>query len=481
MYPNGTTPNTRNLKIPAGIAMDCLNSIPLSVPEAKALLRSLPTYIQWQSTLTALKNPPAEYKEKVQPPTDILGGLKLIEADIDAGKLASEYEFGWSLYTLIHSAHDGHFAYIPDSVGAIFSWGRDMPLVSVSEDGQKLPSVFAFHDVLGSQFKNISYTPSAITQINGEDVSKYLEHFSQAGGLQDRDALYNNMFYSLAQVSLGMLGSATGMFAGNGRARFSYPGPTTTLTFANGTSLTFENWARPIINFQNIQSGEDLRDKVLYFGPRSSPSLASQVQANDQEVQMAAAEPPPGYPTPVVPGPDPIINGYFLDAPGYEDVAILQVPNFVVDVSAEKAFQKTTQEFIRAARDAGKSKVIIDLQANGGGTILQGYDMFKQFFPAIEPLGLNRLRAHPDLDAIGQSYSSYASRFPRGREANYTVRNIQATYFDYHMDMTVDGKPFGNWSEKFGPVETNGGMCPREERVLASQTDLECRSVYYDP
>lgn len=435
--------------VPAKLAYDCINSVPFNATAAKLILQGLPPYLNWQSTLTALKSPPAEYASKVQPPLDILGGLSQMAADVDAGKFTSEYDFGWTLYTLIQSAHDGHFAYIPDSVGSVFAFGRKVPLVSVSEDGEQLPSIFAFYDVLGMQFKNITYTPSPVVEIDGQDASEFLEQWSQCGSLQDRDALYNNVFYELAQVSLGSSGSGTGSFTGGGRGRFVYPGATTTLKFANGTEYTMENYARVQISFREIESGEDLGEWFTKFA-----GSAAQVESTGTVAAAAAAA--PGYPAPVVPGPGNLINGFYIDTPGYEDVAVLQVPNFVGTAAYEIGFQKTTQEFLPKALADGKTKLIIDLQANGGGTILQGYDMFKQLFPSLDPYGANRFRYTEAADLIGQSYSAYASLAPRGT-GNYSIRQVQNAYFDYHMDMTVDGEPFDSWDEKVGPVETNGG------------------------
>lgn len=439
--------------VPAKLAHDCLQTIPLNVSSAKTLLAELPTYLNWQSTLIALKNPPAEYVEKVQPALDILGGLEEMSSQLDAGKFTSEYDFGWALYTLIQSAHDGHFSYVPDSVSTLFTWGRPVPLVSVSEDGEKLPAVFAFTDVLGLQFKNISYTPSPVVEIDDQPVTEFLENWSQYGSLQDRDALYNNVFYELAQVSLGSDGSGTGMFTGGGRGRFVYPGATTTLKFANGSSYTMENYANVQQTFRGIETGEDLANK--FFTYTASAGLAN--------VQTAAAEDEfpdpetPGYPAPIVAGPGGIINGYYLDAPGKEDTAVLQVTNFVAVDSFEEPFQQTSQEFFAKALAAGKTKLIIDLQANGGGTILQGYDLFKQLFPSMDPYGANRWRYTEGADLIGQSYTAYTAGHPRSDSGNFTVTNIQTTWFDRQTDMTVDGKPFGSWKEKVGPHEVNGG------------------------
>ena len=446
MYGDGTT--TASYEVPAGMAWDCINSVPLNATSAKLLLESLKPYLEWQSTIAVLKDPPAEYVEKVQPATDIMAMMDQLADEVDAGKYTNEYLFGWALYTLIQGAHDGHFTYVPDSVGGIFQWGRRVPLVSVSEDGEQLPAIFAFEDVLGSQYKNISYTPSAVVAIDGVEATKFLEALSQLGSLQDRDALYNNVFYEIAQVGLGESGSGTGMFTGGGRGRYVYTGANTTLTFANGTERTIENFARVRFNFRQINTGEDLAKQWFEFGSAASAEVASVASTAANKVSG------PGYPDPVTIGPVNLINGYYVDGGPYEDVAVLSVPNFVGSSYAEQLFQQTSQEFIPKALADGKTKLIIDLQANGGGTILQGYDLFKQLFPDLDPYGANRYRAIEAVDLIGQSYSQRASLAPRG--SNSSLASAQSSYFDYHQDMTVDGEPFTSWAEKFGPNEVNG-------------------------
>ncbi|KAI2485515.1 Peptidase S41 family protein [Pyrenophora tritici-repentis] len=449
------------LQVSAGIAWDCLNEIPFNASSATELVKQLRPYINWQSTLDVLKDPPAEYQEKVQAAVDILGGLDKIDADINAGNFKNEYDFGFTLYRLILSAHDGHFTFVPDSVGSIFTWGRPVPLVSVSADGEQLPAVFAYADVLGMQFKNITYTPSAVVEIDGKDATEFLEEFSQFGSLQDRDALYNNVFYSLPQVSLGTSGAATGTFSGGGRGRLVYPGPTTTLTFANGTSYTMENFARPIIAFRGITTGKELAERWIYWGSSGQASAKASTQEAATVAVPVIGSTAPGYPTPIEAGPQNLINGYYIDAPGYEDVAVLSVPNFVGNggEDTETAFKLTTQNFLPKAAADGKTKLIIDLQANGGGTVLQGYDMFKQLFPDQDPYGASRFRAHEALDLIGQATSQFASKFPRNEiSENYTIGQAQSSYFDYNFDMKVDGTPFSSWDEKIGPQEVNGAL-----------------------
>ncbi|KAF1961555.1 peptidase S41 family protein [Byssothecium circinans] len=442
--------------IPAKIAYDCITSVPLNVSSAKTLLSEIPELLEWQSTLKALADPPAEYVEKVQPAVDLLGGLQTIAAQIDDGKIATEYDFGWTLYTLLQSAHDGHLYFVPDSVGNIFTWGRTVPLVSVSDDGSQLPAVFAFADVLGMQFKNISYTPSPVVEIDGVGATEFLEGTSQYGSLQDRDALYNNMFYGLAQIALGGEGSVTGAFTGGGRGRYVYPGPTTTLKFANGTTHVMENYANVLTSFRNIENGEQLAAKNFYYGSVDATSAMTEAEAAAAAPAAATTPATPGYPSPVDSGAAGAIKGYYIQGSGYEDVAVLQLLDFVSVDQYEEDFQATSKRFFAKAAADGKTKLILDVQANGGGTILQGYDLFKQLFPSIDPYGANRFRYSEAVDLIGQSISSFASSAPRGSTSNTTILSAQATWFDYHNDMTVDGKPFTSWNEKVGPVEVNG-------------------------
>ncbi|KAF2746793.1 peptidase S41 family protein [Sporormia fimetaria CBS 119925] len=467
--------NSWDLKAPARLAFECIMSVPLNVTSAQQLLDSLPPFIQWQSTLDSLKNPPEEYATRVQPPVDIMGGLKQIESGLYSGKYSTEYEFGWDLYTLIQSAHDGHFNYVLDAVGYIFTWGRPVPLVSVSEDGSKLPAIFAYQDVLGAHFKNISYTPSPVVQIDGMDATEWAERWSLFGQLQDRDALYNYMFYSLPQVSLGGSGAGTGFFTGGGRGRFVYPGETTTLTFANGTTYTMENYARFMVPFRNITSTQDLIRRYIYYGNEAVVQTRMKSDREDTASPAMGAT-APGYPNPVVPGPDNIINGFFLEEPGYEDVAVLQVPTFVGSSAYGELFQETTRKFLALAKQAGKTKLIIDVQANGGGIILEGYDLFKQLFPDIQPDALNRFRAIEAVDFIGQAFSQYGSKYPHVATSNFTLAYFLTSYFNYQFDMTADSKSFESWEQKFGPVQGHEGMYTTPHQWNLSDVNIQYQS-----
>ncbi|CAI6335867.1 unnamed protein product [Periconia digitata] len=453
--------------VPAGLAYDCITSTPFKKDAALKLLESIAPYFKWQSNTVWLKDPPAEYAEKVQGPVDIWGKLEEIKSNVESGKYTNEFAFGYDLYLLSQSTHDGHFVYVPDSVGGIFNWARTIPLVSVSSDGKELPKPYVYSDILAESFGNSTFKPSAITEINGETATDYLEKWAQLGSLQDRDALYNNVFYELATVSLGPVGSGVGTFAGSGRGRWPYPGATTVLTFENGTTAEFENYAKALVSFTGVTDGESLYDNYLTYTATSTisgaPENSTSPTPSPTPSPTATSIPAPGYPPPVFREANNLIGGYYLED-DYSDIA-LSVPSFVSLESAEIPFQQTGEKFLAAAKAAGKKKLVIDLSANGGGTILQGYDLYKQLFPdEIDHAAADRFRAFESTDLLGQYYSRASEGVPRvyiTEDQNGTLYELQAnvvsSVFNYQTDVDVNVENFDSWPDKFGPgVEQKG-------------------------
>jgi hypothetical protein len=157
-----------------------------------------------------------------------------------------------------------------------------------------------------------------------------------------------------------------------------------------------------------------------------------------------------------------LIGGYFLEDE-YSDVAVLSVPSFV-GIDAQEAFQSTAENFLAAAKAAGKKKLVVDVQANGGGTILLGYDLYKLLFPnGVGHAAADRFRAFESTDIIGQKFSEAAAGLPREpvtEEQNATLYELQgdvvSSVFNYRTNLNVDDKNFSSWDEMFGPVPQKG-------------------------
>ncbi|TLD31914.1 peptidase S41 family protein [Venturia nashicola] len=441
--------------LPAQLAYDCIQSVPLNTPNALELVKTIRPYLNWHSTTAYLKNPPAEYVKKIQAPVDLFGGLDKIEAGLKSGFFKTEYDFGFALYTLFQSAHDGHLTYLPDSVGRIFQWGRPVPLVSVSEDGEKLPAIFVYADILAAS-QNETFQPSRVTKINGEDAITFMQNWSQVGVLHDRDALWNNAFYNLASISLGSGGTGTGTFSGGGRGRWVYPGATTELTFANGSTASYTNYARLRKSFKDIATGEDLAK--MYF------NYANVTKTFDLR------KPPPPTPTPPTPSPTPIpapgypnpifrdiknaIGGYYLDDAAYSDVAVLSVASF----EGLGPYQQVSKNFLTKAVADGKKRLVIDVSANSGGYIIQGYDLFIKLFPHIDPFAAgDRFRAHESFDLIGQFASNISGYYPRSANLSDSLLELIISPNNYRSDLDANTNAhFTSWPEKYGP-ETHHG------------------------
>ncbi|KAL1656730.1 hypothetical protein SLS61_000526 [Didymella pomorum] len=452
--------------VAADLAYECITSVPFNQTAALALVDGVVPYFKWQSNTAFLKDPPAEYAEKVQPAVDIWGELEKIRGKVVGGEYENEYEFGFELYILLQSTHDGHFVYVPDVIGTVFNFARPVPLVSVSTDGQELPKAYVYADVLAESFGNATFTSSPICKINGEDAQTYLENWAQYGSLQDRDALYNNVFYELATVSLGPAGSGIGTFAGSGRGRWIYPNATTELEFENGTTTTYTNYAKVLIPFDGITDGEALYN-TWFTGnqptaatptPTPSSNVTSSAVSSATASATVAPIPAPGYPPPVVREAHNLIGGYYLED-DYSDVAVLSVPSFV-GISAQEEFQDTAAKFLAAAKAAGKKKLVVDVSANGGGTILLGYDLYKLLFPNdIDHAAADRFRAFESTDLIGQYFSRFAEGLPRElvtEEQNETLYELNdavvSSLFNYQSDESVNETNFVNWADKFGPI-----------------------------
>ncbi|KAI9831923.1 MAG: hypothetical protein M1819_004645 [Sarea resinae] len=525
--------------VPAALAYDCLNSVPINVNRATQLVEGLYPYVQWQSTLSYLANPPEGYLE---PAIDILGGLDAIGRNVTSNVYKSEYAFQMDLYNLFVGAHDGHFTFVGDAVGSAFSFMRGLEIVSVSSDGQQLPQVYVWDDFANTLLPpKQSYTPSAIKLINGQDPAAYLESLAQSNSFQDPDALYNALFLDLAQLSLGNAGAGAGTFAGGelSPGGFIYPGPETNLTFANGTTKSYLNYASVIGDFSDVRSGDDFYSKFCsgpaaetsygasstdaYATPTatsgyydasdyswatyptgyatdsfygSEPTVTGTADASDYSDlysyfpttgfytgaatstaaytlltsgAAATATPTPalGFPEPEILHTENYIGGYFLNDTAHQDVAVLSVPSFVGEpsVSDLEEFQAVARQFLAAAVKAGKKKLIVDLSSNGGGTVYLAYDLFKQLFPTMEPMGNTRFRAHDSLNVLGQQFSELASNYSFQNppsiynetygEASFEM-NVVASPFNYRADETTDDGDFASWADLYGPHKFNG-------------------------
>ncbi|KAH8903816.1 hypothetical protein BR93DRAFT_953106 [Coniochaeta sp. PMI_546] len=398
--------------IAATLAYACLQSVPNKPEPAAKLITSLKAFVQWQSTLAWLKDPPSSY---MLPAVDILGGLDNISATAVAGQFASEYDFQLSIVELISSAHDGHFAYRPDVFKAfIFRNSLVADLVSISRDGLELPKLYHYSDLTtNSTTVRNSTLPRAITKINGQDAAAFLEQLNlKHSNYQDPDSQWNSQFATYASPDALPIVAASLFFQG----------PSITLTYDDGTEKTEDSVAavRRTVDFAGVNTGGDFYTKfcdpvlaaadVAANATGNATAIPSPTSTSSTTTLATAAAAPTieGYPYPVVRDvTSNITAGYFLNGTAYDDVAVLSVSAFspsddIDAVTFLTDFQKTVETFLAACKTAGKERLVIDVTANGGGYVVAGYDLFAQLFPDVEQFQGHNLRLTSSVEDMAR-------------------------------------------------------------------------------
>ncbi|KAH8882569.1 pyridine nucleotide-disulfide oxidoreductase family protein [Thozetella sp. PMI_491] len=412
--------------ISAELAHACLNSVPLGKEEAIELVDGIVPYLEWQSDAAYKADPPSDYP---YPAVDIFGNLAKVRANIVADKYASEFEFQTDLYgTVFAAGHDGHYTFYPDALAKVFDFRRPRSLVSISEDGSSLPVVKFYDEVVAN--------PSAagtITHINGEEAAAFIGNIADKGSYsQDKDASYNGMFSSLLNPA--------GYFSVGGRARFFYQGPNTTYTFANGTEITDENLSGVRWDLSGVVDGPSFYAK---FCATNTTAPA------DTPASSATGAIAPGYPEPVIVTSDGVVSGYYLEGEGFDDVAVIALTSFEGDSVPE--FQAVIQEFFANATAAGKTKLVIDFQLNGGGIILLGYDFFRQLFPSIDQEGDSRWKENDAFNSLSEIWSDKLAGVDPHTNPSSELVAYYESWFNYRYDLNDSNKHFSSFDDKFAP------------------------------
>ncbi|KAI9773497.1 MAG: hypothetical protein M1839_002079 [Geoglossum umbratile] len=481
----GTIVNSDSIVFNASLAYECLTSVPFNPAVATRFLQYYNDTLQFQSTLTYLKNPPASYQ---QPGVDLLGGLEELQKAIDGGIFPNQYEFEAALQTLLYATHDGHVNLFAGILAA-FNFASPHDIISLSLDGIQLPKVYLAVDLLYSDFFT-DYQPSAIASINGIDATTYLTQFASKNsiGTLEPHADWNQLMLSAAQDIQGFLN----VFSGG--ASF-YPGDTITFKLENGTTIVDRYLA--IYNDPGptgpLETGGDFYNFfVLGFFPASFDPDQGGDTANSSASSSEAASTPTATATSTVPSPTLVpnswnnpaypttpdvaqqdlgtygggyISGYFLNS---TSTSVLSIPSFDEYGDALDTFQSTIGEFITKSKAAGLRKIVIDLQQNVGGQPLLAIDTFKQFFPNIDPFVGSRMRAHSAANVMGQTETDFWNSLST-TDDDYLVLAANEWVASDRLNANT-GQNFTSWPEFFGPHSFDGDSFTTTQRYNLSSS-----------
>ncbi|KAL8655711.1 MAG: hypothetical protein Q9226_002934 [Calogaya cf. arnoldii] len=487
----------------AELVHDCLISTPFNATVATQFLSYYKDTLQFQSTLAYLKNPPSTYK---QPSVDLLGGLDSIQQAVDTGFYKNEYDFEAAVQKLVYAAHDAHITLYAGAL-SVFTFGAPVSIVSVSTDGIAYPKVFILDDLLEAEDPDIpsDWEPSAIVTINGVGTADFLKQFASKNspGTLELHTDWNHIMSSPAADIQNVLSPW------EGNTPF-WPGNDLTFGFENGTEplqlpwvatysvpdgippitsgaalyriFVLGDYSNPDQSAEDTSSGDSSSTGTASADSTASasPSIASTVTASADPsaaptgvvtatAQEEEASQPTGWdyfpypPNPVTVQPNlgfgGVITGYFLN----DDVtAVLSIPSFDVNSEAILTFSDSVGQFIRKSKEAGKERMIIDLQRNGGGGNLLATDIFKQFFPSVDPFGGSRLRAHDSANVLGNTFSAYyESQRSNSTEADQFAGSVWTAQGYLNAET---GRNFSSWAELYGPHQYNGDLFTTTQR-----------------
>lgn len=471
-------PDADRVFIGAEAAYDCVSSIPLQKSHSIRLLDSLRTWLEIDSQLDYLKHPEDGY---LWDAVDITAELERIKTNVNNDNYDGQYDLEVELTALGLYFHDFHTIVRPGISSTVF-WDRGEPayLISASSDGLETPKVYLASDLIESDeafnFYLKDYNDiSPVATINGLDVQEFLQIQQLVAYSHDPDAMYNQLFLSVAQTTNP---SSPDLQDSTFKSPVFYPGPMTEIVFQNGTPYSWVNLAFTTCDLTNIITGQEYWDTCVMppeeEAAAASSTLASYIEeptpystaalATTEAVATETAAPVitqiPSHPEPVAIDIEGILSGYYLDDADYADMAVLVIRGFQGASDAYlESFQETLELFLDQSKADGKTKLVIDLQGNGGGYIDAGTELVAQLFPNVPPDQKGNLRASVGMEVILEKLGSLFDlhNSVTGGDSNTTIELINESlddfmWFSWQTLMTPDTVEFPSFAEFFGPV-----------------------------
>lgn len=281
-----------------------------------------------------------------------------------------------------------------------------------------MPQVFAAKDVFTGE--DTTYTASPIDTIDGQDVYEFLEKESMLTpkGEQDPDAKLNSLFRSIPKSAVGfdMVAQVS---------TFDIP-DNYTIIHKNGTSRVVINSiiTFPGADLSGIRSGQDFRQRFEIppqntsapSAPSTPPTTSNPSNSRETETPTLPSSGPniSGYPLPLFKHSNNIVASYALNDTGLRNTMVISFLSFdALNIADPLAADFDLNSFVRefgdvvdrtakVAKEQGRDKLIIDMSANGGGSVDLADFAYTTFFPGAAFDNFDRFRLSSGLEFTGR-------------------------------------------------------------------------------
>lgn len=308
---------------------------------------------------------------------------------------------------------------------------------------------------------------SPIIKINSMTAATFIQQVADSAAAQhDADSAYNSMFYSASNFASTTINPTNangveGFFSHQGRTAFIYPGQNTTYEFKNGTKLTLNNTARIRGNFDGVSDGVSAYQAFCvgadgYPAPGVAGGTPIYPVTEDTFTNL--------YTKPVFVSNDTIISLYYLTDKGYQNVAVLSIMQFYPIDGDIANYQASIEHCLSNSKAAGKTRLIIDLQGNGGGYPILAADTFRQLFPHIIQDFIYRRIENPIFSTMSTIISNLSSTFDPSTFDSDTVDDATFEFvagyvendYNFRWNLNLTDQNFLTFQDRYTPQVFNG-------------------------
>lgn len=378
--------------VPPAAALACLRSFPFNETLKNNVLNNAARVLDFYTFEEYYLNSPPPFQESTV-------NIRAALARMNATDFKTDYDVSWGLYMFTTQMNDGHTRWFPSCYNT-YQNVLPAPVITASVNGQEgvyiAPDAVEFLSLLGDDFTsffdsiNFNWTRLAgakVLEIDDKDPYDYVDTIAStvSGNYLDHGVRVNSVFTSYRisgtdfSQRLGDLAGPIGVVQTELKFKLIPVGSTSAETvtvpfLASFLGVPFTDaesfWANNCAATE-ATNGQDNKG-VVSIESLPAKRLLAKGNIIDVSHSTSVGLPQQFLPTlPTVPGSTGVIKSFIL--PG-NHTGVMFVGSFEGDFDQ---FMSDTVQAINAFKEAGVTRLILDLTNNGGGFVCLGQFLFQ--------------------------------------------------------------------------------------------------------